>query len=143
MKKFFVFCSLLLVFFVSKQDVFGQNAGLPTIPAAVAEEMIDNYDGLFRNHKKTDGVQLGQRQLTLFADLQKTYGGNQMAIVLARYLKKMPRVENKKKRVTLLLKIRITKKGAGAVTQEDDYLYIDLGGDHLCPPPFDCFTSDQ
>ncbi len=128
-------------FFVSKQDVFGQNAGLPTIPAAVAEEMIDNYDGLFRNYKKTNGVQLGQRQLALFADLQKTYSGNQMAIVFARYLKNMPRVEKEKKRVTLLLKIRVTKKGAGAVTQEDDYVYIDLGGDDLCPPPYDCFQN--
>ena len=140
MKKFFVFCSLLLVFFVSKQDVFGQNAGLPTIPAAVAEEMIDNYDGLFRNHKKTDGIRIGQRQLDVFVDFQNKYKDKKMALYFARYLKSNPPVNGKKKRVTLLLQILVTPKGGGSVNQEE-YVYIDLGWEGLCPPP-DC-SEDQ
>jgi hypothetical protein len=105
--------------------------------------MIDNYDGKFRGHKKTDGVRLGPKHLSSFAKVQKDYSSNQMAIVFARYLKKMPPVEGKNRRVTLLLKILITKKGAGSVTQQDEYLYYDLGGDDLCPPPDDCFETDN
>ncbi|HVE60787.1 MAG TPA: hypothetical protein VNA26_03155 [Chitinophagaceae bacterium] len=138
MKKLFVFFLLLFVFFIGEQNVFAQNAQLPTIPAAIAKEMIDNYDGLFRNHKKTDGLQLGPRHLETFAQFQNKYKDRPMALLFARYLKNMPAVENKKRRVTILLRIRITPKGAGAINQQDDYEYFDLGGDALCPPPDDC-----
>ena len=103
-------------------------------------EMIDNYDGLFRNHKKTDGIRIGQRQLDVFVDFQNKYKDKKMALYFARYLKSNPPVNGKKKRVTLLLQILVTPKGGGSVNQEE-YVYIDLGWEDLCPPP-DC-SEDQ
>ncbi len=139
MKKFFVISSLLFIFFICKQDVFAQPASSrPTLTANDYEEMIDNYDGKFRNHKKTDGVKIDPQRL---ADTLTKYKNHDLALVYARYLKKTGEVNGKKKRVTILLKIKKIPKGAGSVNQEDEYEYIDLGLEALCPPPYDCFQN--
>ena len=141
MKKFFVIYLLLFIFFICKQNVFAQSTDRPILTAADYEKMIEKYDGLFRNHKKTDGVKIDPQRL---ADILNRYKGQQVALMYARYLKKMPPVNGKKKRVTLLLKILVNSKGAGAASAFADFEYIDLGFEFsLCPPPEDCFNIDQ
>ncbi len=140
MKKLFLILSVF-VFFISKQDVCAQTDSLPTLTAADYEKMIEKYDGLFRNHRKTDGVKIDPQRL---ADILNRYKGQQVALMYARYLRKTGKVNGKKKRVTLLLKIKRSTKGAGSVNQEDDFEYVDLGFEFsLCPPPDDCFETDQ
>jgi len=141
MKKLFVFCLSLFIFFINNQTVFAQQTSGPVLTAADYEKMIDNYDGWFKNHKKTDGIKIDPQRL---ADILNRYKGQQVAIMYARYLNKTPPVNGKKRRVTLLLKILVKPKGAGAVPPEDQFEYIDLGFEFsLCPPPPDCFSVDQ
>ena len=91
------------------------------------EEMIDNYDGKFRNHRKTGGTIIGATELT---EILKRHEGQQVSLVFARYLKGDV-YNNKKKRTTLLL-----------VTYPDGIDkapgYQDLGKTSLCPEPPDC-----
>jgi hypothetical protein len=113
----------------------------PTLTANDYEEMIDNYDGKFRNHRKTDGVQIDPKRLV---EILSRYEGQDVALLYARHLNKTGLVNGKKKRVTLLLRIKKPPKGAGDAVAFQEFEYIDLGLEFsLCPPPFDCFTNDQ
>jgi hypothetical protein len=140
MKKLFVFC-LGFLFVAYTQDVFAQQNARPTLTQADYEEMIDNYDGLFRNHKKTDGIKIIDAKK--LADVLNTYEGRQVALVYARYLKTYPAVEGKKKRITLLLKIKKIARGAGSANYQDEYEYRDLGLEFaMCPLPPDCSVDN-
>jgi hypothetical protein len=102
--------------------------------------MIDNYDGKLRNHTKTDGARITDPEKLV--RILNQYKNHEMAFVYARYLKKEGEVRGKKKRVTILLKIKKIPKGAGSAFAPDDFEYIDLGLESLCPPPEDC-SGDQ
>jgi hypothetical protein len=101
-----------------------------TLTDADYKEMIDNYDGKFRNHRKTGGLIIGATELT---DILKRYEGQTVSLVFARYLAG-DIYEGKKKRTTLLL-----------VSYPDGIdkapRYLDLGKTRLCPEPPDCVPS--
>ncbi len=98
-----------------------------TLSDAEYKEMIDNYDGKLRNHRKTGGLIIGATELT---NLLSSYQGQNVSIVFARYLKGDV-YKGKKKRTTLLL-----------VSYSNDAdkrpQYLDLGKARLCPEPPDC-----
>lgn len=91
-------------------------------------EMIDNYDGKFRKHTKTDGLLIKAEELV---KLLTPLGNQEVSIMFARYANGEV-VNDKTKRVTLLLKTHpngIDKAPA----------YIDLGrAGTLCPLPHGC-----
>ena len=91
------------------------------------EEMIDNYDGKLRNHRKTGGLIIGATEL---AGILKQYEGQNISLVFARYLKGDV-YDGKKKRTTLLLMSFPNGKDKAPV-------YRDLGKTRLCPEPPDC-----
>lgn len=125
MKKYFIVIAILFISFFLN-DALCQSAS----PARIFTnddwiEMVDNYDGLFRNHKKTDGVIIDPKRLL---DIVNKYSGKRTTLLFARY----PRgyiVNGKKGRVTLVLRIMNSNN-----IKEDEY--IDMGGDDgLCPEP--------
>jgi len=139
MKKYFIYL-LAFVFFACQQNVFAQQATRPTLTPADYEKMIKKYAGLFKNHKKTDGIKIDPQRL---ADILNTRKDREAALVFARYLKKTGKVNGVRKRVTLLLKVRKQPKGAGAATPPEDFEYIDLGFEFgFCPPPNGCFEDN-
>jgi hypothetical protein len=93
-------------------------------------EMIDNYDGLFRNHKKTDGLNINAK---MFSELVNKYQGKKVTLLYARYPKGYI-VNGKKRRVTIVM---FVPTGGNSLRGD----YIDLGGDNLCPEP-ECAPKD-
>ena len=130
---------ILLACCLSSILVYSQNTqtrGLKKLDPAVAKEMIDNYDGLLRNHKKTDGLSLRADD---FIGLMDKFRGREIAIVYGRVLKN---AVNNKKRVTLIL---VVKKDTSKQFLQNEY--YDLGEDEagtsrLCPPPQLCGLDD-
>ena len=97
------------------------------VPLAVANEMIDNYEGLLRNHKKSDGMLISADELT---QILQSYQGQTIGLVFARYLKGDPS-DSRSKRATLLLKT--FPNGIKSLP-----VYRDLGKGRICPEPQNC-----
>ena len=126
---------ILLACCLSSIIVYSQNTqtgGFKRLDPAVAKEMIDNYDGLLRNHKKTDGLSIKADE---FVSLMNKFGGREISIVYGRVLKN---ALNNKKRVTLIL---VVKKDISKQFLQNEYYDLGLsesGESRLCPPPSLC-----
>jgi hypothetical protein len=122
MKKYFIVFSVVYIF-LFQHNALGQSQKRD-FTNNDWKEMIDNYDGLFRNHKKTDGVVLNSQKLL---NALSKYPGKKVAILFARYPRDYE-VNGKKGRVTLVLYVQNEQD------KTKDH-FEDLGGEDLCPPP--------
>lgn len=103
------------------------NAQVSFLPPSTVVEMKDNYDGLLRNHKKTDALLI---DADVLMNILKDCQGQKVSIVFARYINGEV-VNGKKNRSTLLLKVYAADKKT--------VQYIDLGKTgNLCPEPQNC-----
>jgi len=124
MKKYFIVFTILSISFFWNEALCQSSSQTRNFTNEDWREMVDNYDGLFRNHKKTDGIIIDPKKLL---DIVNRFPGKKTTLLYARYPKGTV-VKGKKGRVTLVLRIQ----NGNNINDEE---YIDMGGDALCPEP--------